>query len=254
MINIIIPVVENAQDFANFIESKNDKEYKFFVGIKESLAGDFVVKTKNVEIHKYKDISKTEEIINSLHSCKLKEGKILILRRVPTEEEFNQLTKSEKDVVTLKARKSKFVVAWKNFMARIIRKMFSFNYFEDISAVCYGKNLFQLLSVCPNLSMASRINKFVGLDVEEIETDVPSVKKDYTRWRTILLFVLACVFTVGCIAGALCLFILVEPQVLNIVLAVFGLVLVGLVWFIAFINLLRTIAVGKLHYGRAEEV
>ena len=144
MINIIIPIVENAQDFAKFVESKNNKEFKFFIGIKQSLSEEFSVKAKNVEIHKYKDNSKTEEIINSLHGCKLKEGKLLILRRVPTEEEFELLTKSEKDVVTLKARKGKFVTAWKNFMAKIIRKMFSFNYFEDISAVCYGKILFQL--------------------------------------------------------------------------------------------------------------
>lgn len=254
MINILVSVVENPQEFARFIESKNAKGYKFFVGIKESLAKDFVVKNKNVEIHKYKDASKKEEIINALQSCKLSEGKIMILRRVPTEDEFSMLEKSEKDIVTLKARRGKFAEALKRFMAKIIRKMFAFTYFEDISAICYGKNMYRLLSVCQNLSMTSRINKYVGLEIDEIETTSQPVKKDFTKWKTVLLFTLVTVLLVGALAGAICLFIFIEPKVLNLILIVFALLVVGLIWFIAFINLLRTLAVGNLHYGRAEEV
>ncbi len=254
MINILVSIVENPQEFAKFVETKNKKGYKFFVGIKESLAKDFVVKSKNVEIHKYKDSSKKEEIINALQSCKLSEGKIMILRRVPTEDEFLMLEKSEKDIVTLKARRGKFAEAWKRFMAKIIRKMFAFTYFEDISAICYGRNMFRLLSVCQNLSMTSRINKYVGLKIEEIETTSQPVKKDFTKWKTVLLFTLVTVLFVGALAGAICLFIFVEPKVLNVILIVFALLVVGLIWFIAFINLLRTLAVGNLHFGRAEEV
>ncbi len=254
MINILIPVVENPKEFSQFVETKKGKDYKIFVGIKDELSAQFKPKNKNVEIIKFSNNSKKEEIINSLHSCKLSHGRVLILRRIPTEEEFASLEKSHSDIVSVREKKGKVATFFKRILAKIVRKVFAFNYFEDISAICYSENMFQLLSVCQNLSMASRINKYVGVDIEEIETISKSVRKDYCRWKTILLFSLATLLLLSGIAGAVCLFVFVPPRVLNIVLIVFGLALVLVIWSMALFNFLRTVAVGSLHYGRAEEV
>ena len=133
MINILIPIVESASEFEKFVNSKKGKNYKFFIGIKQSLAKDFAIKSKNVEVHVYTDNSNKEEIINSLHSCNLVDGKIMILRRVPTEYEFEALEKSDKDIVTLKAKRSKFSSAVKNFVGKIVRKIFGFEQASSLS-------------------------------------------------------------------------------------------------------------------------
>lgn len=254
MINILVPIVESESEFAQFIQSKKSKNYKFFVGIKQSLSKDFVVNSKNVEVHIYADNSNKEEIINSLHSCKLSEGKIMILRRVPTENEFAALENSNKDIVTLKAKRSRFSTAIKNLIGNIVKKIFAFNYFEDISAICYGQNMYQLLSVCQNLSMASRINKYVGVEIEEIETESKSVKKQHNRFATALNFVLFSLLLLASVAGFVCLFVFAEMTVLYGVLAVMGLVFVVLIYLMALMNFLRALAVGKTHFGRAEEI
>lgn len=254
MINILIPIVESASEFEKFVNSKKSKNYKFFIGIKQSLAKDFAIKSKNVEVHVYTDNSNKEEIINSLHSCNLVYGKIMILRRVPTEYEFEALEKSDKDIVTLKAKRSKFSSAVKNFVGKIVRKIFAFNYFEDISAICYGQNMYQLLSVCQNLSIASRINKYVGVEIEEIETQSKSVRKQYNRFTTALKFAFMNLLLLASIAGFVCLFVFAKMTVLYGVLAVMGLVFVVLVYLMSLMNFLRTLAVGKIHFGRAEEI
>lgn len=254
MINILVPIVESPQEFLKFIQSKKSKNYKFFVGIKENLAKDFKISSKNVEIHVYKNNSNKEQIINSLQSCNLVEGKIMILRRVPTDYEFDALENSNKDIVTLKARRSRFSSAVKNFVAKIIKKIFAFNFFEDISAICYGQNMYQLLCVCQNLSIASRINKYVGVEIDEIETQTKSVKKQYNRFANAFNFILMNLLLLASIAGVVCLFVFAKMTMLYGILAVMGLVFITIVYLISLMNFLRTLAVGKIHFGRAEEI
>lgn len=254
MINILVPIVENPEDYANFLEKRKGKGYKIFVGIKNDLAANFKPKSKNIQIIKFSNRSKKEEIINSLHSCNLEPGKILVVRRVLTEEEFISIEKSEADVVSLKGKRNRFSSFFKKLLDKIVRKVFAFNYFKDISAICYGEKMFQLLSVCQNLSLASRIDKYVGVQVEEIETQNSPAKKDYCTWKNILMFTLATFLLIASIAGAVCLFVFISPKMLNIVLIVLALLLVLVVWFIALFSFLRTAAVGNLRYGRAEEV
>lgn len=254
MINILVPIVENPKEFAQFINSKKSKNFKFFVGIKQNLLKDFSVKNKNIELRVFTDTSNKEEIINSLHSCEMSKGKILILRRIPTESEFEKLSNSDKDIVTLKASHNKFVTAMKNFVKKIIKKIFAFNYFEDISAICYSENMFELLSVCQNLSMASRINKYVGVEFEEIETTNKPVKKQHNRFVTALKFSLMTLVFLASLAGMICLFMFVDLKVLYGILIVMAFVLVLFVYLMSVMSFMRTLAVGNIHFGRAEEI
>lgn len=254
MTNIIIPVVESPKAFAEFVETKKLTKYKIFVGIKQNLLNEFSVSNKNVEICVYPDTANKEQIINALHDCKLKRGKIMILRRVPTKDEFSMLESSKKDIVSLKAKHNKFVTACKNFVNKIIRKIFAFNFFEDISAICYGENMFQLLSVCQNLSMASRINKYIGVEIEEYETDSKSVKKDYNRTKTAILFSLATLLLLASFAGLVCYFVFAQIKALHVILIIFGLILVSVVWFMSLVNTIRVVAVGDLNYAKAEQI
>ncbi len=254
MINIIVPIVENVDKFEEFIKKVNSKDSKVFVGIKENLADKFGVKSKNVEVHVFSSKSGKEEIINSLHSCNLQRGKILIVRRPLNDEELLSLTKSTKDIVTLKSNRNKFSRAIKNFMSNVVMKFFGFSYFEDISAICYGETMFDLLSVCSNLSMASRINKYVGVEFEEVTTLEKPVGRDYSRPKNIFNLFLGVLFFLGSLAGGICICVFTPLEVLIVILVVAWLIIALVLMFISIINFTRTVAVGKLRYGRAEEI
>ena len=253
MTNIIVPIVEDVKKFEEFVKKIARKENKVFVGIRASLAKDFALKSKFVEMHIFDDKSKKEEIINALHSCKKEKGKLLIVRRPLLESEFTALTKSTKDIAILKAKTGNFAQKMKNFVKSIINKIFAFSYFDDISAICYGESMFELLSVCQDLSMASRVNKYVGVEIDEIETEQKSVKKDYNKCKAVLNLLAGILFFLASLAGGICICIFTTLQVL-IVFAVIAWIFIALVIMaISIINFMRTIAVGDLHFGRAEE-
>ena len=199
MINVIVPITKDVEEFSAFVSKYASKTTKFFVGVTESLAEKFDCKKKDVEVHIYKDGAKVEEIVNALGSCKREKGKLLIARRALSDEEYAKLTTSDKDIVSLKAVRSKFATKLKNFATKLIKKVFAFSYFEDISAICYGEGMYELLSVCPNLSNASRLNRYVGVSVEEIETETKPVKKEYGKAENIMNLLLGTVFFIGTI-------------------------------------------------------
>lgn len=251
MINIIVPVVENVEGFKAFIKSHLKDDVKFFVGVKQSLNAEF---DKGVEVHVFKNSSNKEEIINSLHSCKMQKGKIMVIRRPLTEEEFKNLTTSTAQITTLKAKRNGFVNMFKRMARAIVKKIFAFSFFEDISAICYGEEMFELLSVCNNFSMATRLNKYVGVEIQEIETKQKPVKKQYNRFKNALLMICWSVILACSIAGGILVCVCFPLHVLNVVCVIFWIFTALMIWLGGLLNFTRTIAVGDLRYGRAEEV
>ena len=257
MINIFIPIIENVEGFCEFIAKHKEKEAHIYVGIRKSLKEKFVSinNNNNVEIHIFDDKAKKEEIINELQKIERHRGKLLVIRRPITDEEYSALTTSENEIATLRAHHNKFVTALKNFARKTIKKFFAFSFFEDISAICYSEFLHELISSCPNLSMATRINKYVGVDVGEIETQTTPVKKDYNKFKNAGLLSLAVFILGGSIAGAGCIFAFVSPIRAIFVVLVIAMLFVALTIFgILLVNYTRTITVGELEYKAAESI
>ena len=113
--------------------------------------------------------------------------------------------------------------------------------------------MFELISVCSKLSMASRINKYVGVELEEVVTSEKSVKKDYNRGLNLLKFAFWCLILLGSITGGVLICVYNQIQVLIGILIAFWIITALIIWCIGLINFTRTIAVGNLRYGRAEE-
>ncbi|MGN1200809.1 MAG: hypothetical protein ACI4R8_00900 [Candidatus Caccovivens sp.] len=253
MINVVVPITEDVQNFQQFVNAHKAKNVKFYVGITETLAKSF--DSSNVELHIFKDGSKKEEMINSLHSCQFQKGRIMIARRPLTDEEFASLSTSSCEIATLKAKHNRFVAFFKKLSKKIVKKIFAFEYFEDISAICYNEQMFELISVCSNLSMASRVNKYVGVEVEEIVTETKPVKKDYNRALNFLWLLLGTLFFLGSVAGGVltCIFV-PKLHALIVILVIFWIFVALIVQGIAIVNFTRTLSVGNLKYGRAQEV
>lgn len=256
MINLLVPVVEDPENYATFVNDflTKNKGAKIFVGIRTSLVQNFKAKkSKNIQVLAFDDKAKKEEIINSLHSCNLEKGKILIARRTLDADECEKLLSSAADITTLKAHHNKFVSFFKKMATKIIQKIFALSFFEDISAICYSENMFELVSVCANLSMATRINKYVGVDLSEIETKHKPVKSEYSKLKTILLFCLWQLLFLGSVAGGTCVCVFASSSAL-VVVAVIAWIAIALMFFLAgLFNFIRTINVGDLHYGKAQQ-
>lgn len=257
MTNVIVPIVEDVGKFCEFIRRESSGNVKFFVGVRKSLAEPAFKNLKGlkaIELHVYADNARKEEIINSLHSCKMKKGKIMIVRRALTSEEWQKLTNSSSDIARISTKHNKFVSWLKNLGKMIVKKIFAFTFFDDISSICYGENLFELMSVCQNLSMASRVNKYVGVSIENVQTQEKQVKKEYNRFLNVLIFTLWTLFFVGSVAGAVCVGIFVSSRALSVVFLMFWVVVALMCWLVGLVNFVRTIAVGDLRYGKAQEI
>ena len=254
MINVIVPIIENVEKFEAFVNANAKRGVKFFVGIRAGLADKFKPKSKTVNVVKFADNAKREEILNALQLSDFVEGRILIARRPLTEQEFSKLTTSPYEIAVLKAKRNRFVEAWNRMLSAIIKKLFAFSYFQDISGICFDERMFQLISACSNLSMASRINKFVGVGIEEIEAEEKMVKKERNRaWDAIKLSLFT-LFMFASIASVVLINVFTPTRVVFVMFEILWLVVAVTLWALALINFSRAVAVGDLRFARAKEI
>lgn len=253
MINIILPIVERIEDYKTMFEYlSKKKDVKVYLGVDER----FKIEDNysNFDIKYFKAKSAKEEIINSLHTIPKERGGIMVIRRPLLESEFLDMLRKEEDIVILNKSRNNFSQMWKNFWKNAIRRLLAFYYFEDISAVFFKENMFELISALTNLSYISRINRFVGLSLGEVETSCKPAKKEYERLPAAVNFLSFFLFLVICVMCSVLLCTALGNTVLTVLLA-FTMTLIGFVFFmIAILNLARTVSVGKLRYGRAEEI
>lgn len=255
MINIFVPIIEDVEAFSDFVSKHNENDVRIFVGIKKSLKEKFVVPNKNIEIHIFDDRTKKEEMINALQRCEREKGALLVVRRPLSDEEYRALTSANADITTLKPHQNKFVSWLKRTAKKIIRKVFAFSYFDDISAVCLSENMHEFILSCPNLSMASRIDKYVGLEIEEIETNSKPTKKEYDKINTALLFAGGIFLLLASIVATICVFVYVEKiRALYVVLVIAMLFVALTIFAISLVSFLRTLAVGTIEYKVGTEI
>ena len=252
MINVLVPIVDNSEEYQKFISDCSTKGVKFYVGVKEKLL--FESKSKNTKIIVFSNNALKEEIINSLHAEKMEEGKTLVIRRPISKEEFEKLLASTADITYLKKKRNKFSCFFKKFAGWIVRKTFAFNFFEDISAVCFGQNMFDLLKSCSNLSTATRINKFVGVSCENIETNNACAKVSYSKTKTAFKFLAGLLFFLASVAGVVLISIFCSPGPVHVLFMILWLVIALTALLICLMSLIRTITIGELGYGKAEKV
>lgn len=254
MISVILPIVEDVAGFCNFIDKTNSEDVRFFVGIREDFAPDFKVANKNVVLRKFNKKCKREEILNGLDSGNFQRGQVLVARRPLSQEEFYKLTNSTADIAVLREAERGFKVRFKNFIRKTVKRVFGFSYFEDISACIFKEKLFDLVVNCPNLSMATRIDKYVGMNIEEVETTLVPVKKHYNRILNGFWFMFWTGMFEASVVATIILAMSGPIKPLIWVLLVCWMASTFFTWVLEVFSFSRTIAVGDVYYGRAEEV
>ncbi len=255
MINILVPIVENVDGFKKFIEDNKTKNVKFYVGLPKNLKEKFG-DVEGVELHVYKEDSGREEILNALHAVEgKKRGRLVVVRRPLEQDEFFKLVSEQADVASFHKPRNKFVMFFKNLAKKILRSIFAITYFDDISAVGFSENMHELMTAVPNLSMATRINRYVGVDMQEIETNSKPARKIYDKFMNWAFLILAVVFLgVSIFDGVYIMLMFENIWALYIFLIIFWWIVAATILVLVIFKFVRTIAVGDLSYSKAEEL
>ncbi len=254
MINVLVPIVDNELAYQQMLdELSKQKDVKIYCGVRESLK-DKINFPKGVDVKTFNSKSKKEEILNSLSTDSMQEGGVMVLRRPISLEEFESLKASDADIVRLQKHRSKFAEFWTNLWKKIIRAIFAFFYFEDISAIYFKENMFKLVKNLNNLSYITRIDRFIGYKQETIESSVKPPKKDYDVFMNVAQLVISILFVALCVVWSIVFCSSGANIVIMVLLSVFIMLISLIVLLVSVLSFVRSIYVGKLDYGRAEEI
>lgn len=185
MINVIIPITDNKMNFNNIISKlKNSEDVNVYIGACESVYNEieFLVEDcENIEIIKFQQQSKREEIVNSLQRY-VGLGSTIIMRKPITFEEFNQFANCKKDVATCDRNLSKF----KNYIFIVWQKILKFllgirQYEGDTSVVFLSEDISAVVTESGNLSYASRVNRWRGIEESTIKVKSQPLKNELDK-------------------------------------------------------------------------
>lgn len=178
MINVLVPVVENAEEFLKSVKGIcNLTNVQIIIGVTHSIAGKNDFKVPNAIVKEYEDGVTREEMINALQPLLLGEA-VFIARKPFTKEEFDNFTSQREQIVVCKDRpKNKFVSFFKRIWRKIVKAVFGVKFFEgDPSLIYFNEELGGVLTNINNFSYCTRIDRWRGTTKTAVETSYPNVK------------------------------------------------------------------------------
>ncbi len=256
MINVVIPIVNNAKKYSKIISDLSSiDDINVFVGVTtEQFKFVEEFQSENVFVIEYKDGSKREEIINSLQKY-ISGGDLFIMRKPITISEFEKFVNSESDITLSKPKRSNFkqflMSIWQNILKTFLGVKL---YNGDTSAIYFQEDIASVVLQSSNLSYSTRVDRWNGVSQGNVEISGESVKTESDKKLNIKYLI------IGILA-------LIIGTVVTAVVSVFASVsiIVGLLLFCLdaimlsiFLILLIIITfnsmVGKKHFGSAIEV
>ena len=172
MINVLIPITENLQDYSKMITSISMySDVNIIVGITESL-NEKVVKEDNVNYFVFENAANKEEILNALGKFVLA-GKILILKKPLSKKDFEKVIFTKEKIVVQKIQpKNRFVAFFTKIWHAIVKLFFGVAFYEgDTSVIMFNEDLADVLIQTGNISYNSRVNRWRGITEQTIDLD-----------------------------------------------------------------------------------
>ena len=258
MVNIIIPISNNAKQFEEIMKRLTHFEsVRVHVGVCESeykeMKNNFS-ENENFQIHCFANGSHIEEMINSLQMY-LEIGNTMIMRKPISMDEFNKFISQRKEVVTCSRKMGKVKTFFFNLWQKILKLFLGVKLYEgDPSVIYMNEDITAVLSQSNNLSFSSRADRWKGISQGVVETiaqptktPVDTKKNFYYILSIVISLALASVVTtVVCIFAKMSIIIGLLVACLDII-AVAVSVILGVM--IAFNN-----TVGKKHFSHAIEI
>jgi len=240
-------------EFAKALQKR--KDVFVIVGALKSFEKDIKTSKKsNVLVKYFEDGSKKEEIINALKED-IEDGKVLVCRKVLTNEEVDNFLSSTADITICKENRSKFhnffFKIWQIFM----NMLFGFQFFDgDVSAVCFNEKLFPVLKNIENLSYSSRVNKWKKVEVKAIETSSKPAKKEYDKVKANVILYSWIFLFLSTVASAFVYFYFVRGTFLTAFLYVCAIFIAQVMMLIAIAVFYMNVRCGQRVFEKAKQV
>lgn len=255
MINLIIPVVKDFEKWAELIKTYKFPQANIIVGVTERGKDFFKFKKTGLKLVCFQNGSLKEEIINSLQEY-LQDGKTMVIRKMISQEEVLKFFNAKEDIaICAKKKRNKFSDFFYKLWAKIVKSLFDFTFFDgDVSVVAFSENLSSVIRNIPNLSYASRINRWKGVTIGAVETDSKPVKKEYSKVRNNFMLLGWILMFLGVITGTTVYFIFRPATFLAGFLWACGILIMCLVLIITIVIYIMNIKAGKRYFDKAKEV
>lgn len=192
MINILIPITQNAKGYKKIIaDLSSNEEAEIFIGVISSQKNALQYPNRdNIHVIEYDNSAKREEIINSMQKY-IQVGELFIMRKPITYNEFKDFLKNDMDIVVCKTNlspiKKFFFMIWQ----KILRLCLGVRLYDgDTSAIYFGEDLAAVLAQSNNLSYSSRVDRWRGVDQGSVIVEGEPVKTEVDKKENIkyLLF------------------------------------------------------------------
>ncbi len=192
MINILIPITQNAKGYKKIIaDLSSNEEAEIFIGVISSQKNALQYPNRdNIHVIEYDNSAKREEIINSMQKY-IQVGELFIIRKPITYNEFKDFLKNDRDIVVCKTNlspiKKFFFMIWQ----KILRLCLGVRLYDgDTSAIYFGEDLAAVLAQSNNLSYSSRVDRWRGVDQGSVIVEGEPVKTEVDKKENIkyLLF------------------------------------------------------------------
>lgn len=238
MINVLVPITNYNKKYREILlQLSGDEDINLLVGISNKIRNEVDYLDSSL-VHIYDDSFDKEAVLNSLFT-KVEEGSILIMRQPITLNEFNSMVTNGENIVTCRKHRNVFTGFMFKIWQKILKTFLGVSlYSGDTSVVYFSEVLLPILIENGNLSFASRVDRWIGVDKttenvkcepEKYEPDKKSITKycifaDVSLLFACLVTTLVCVLAnVGIVLGlllfcvdAICLAIILISVVLII--------------------------------------
>lgn len=256
MVNVIIPITNNAKRYKKILSSlSRANNVVVLVGVVSNQINELnFLDSENIYIIEFQDGSKMEEIINGLQKY-ISVGSIMIMRKPISENEFNSFVNNNKDVVTCRRNLSSFKAILFNFWQKILKTFLGVRLYEgDASVIYFAEDIASVILSSSNLSYNSRVDRWRGIEQGTVVVEGESVKTETDKKANIRNLI------ISLIAIAVAVSVTTVVSIFARVNLIVGLLLFCLDFIalaIALILLVITIfnnIVGKKQFGYALEI
>ncbi len=193
MINVLVPVTENAEEFWTSVKSIcDDVNVQIIIGVKDGIARQYDFNIPNAIVKEYGDNVTREEMLNDFQSLLLGEG-VFIARKPFTKDEFANFTSQKEQIVVCKSKdKNKFVSFVKRIWRNVVKFIFGVKFFEgDPSLIYFNEDLGGVLTNVNNFSYSTRIDRWRATTKTAVESSYPNVKPEQDKALNIKLIIFA---------------------------------------------------------------
>lgn len=254
MINILIPITKDNPKYHKLLANIYGEDVRAFVGVTKELKETYMTYQNECrDIFVFEDGSDAEAIINSLHGY-VEEGGIVIIRKPIKIDELNEFLSQEQEIVICKKKRTGLKALFFSLWQKILRLFLGVNLYSGSTSVVYfSENIAPVLRQTNNISYASRVDRWRGVEKATVETGCEDVKykADKKSMLTNIIFIFDLLFIACAVTFLVSLFTKV-----TIIIGLLLFFLDALSLIITLILLVMTIfnaMVGKRDVGYAME-